>query len=329
MRFVLHGGDGLELCGAGGSLGDATRFHAIDASNVGDHAGLLNVLVAAGPRLVDHPASHLTADTMTWSSSGASNMAEYLSFALGGPPALLPTLLGLRLVSDLRFGRPEPYSLHDRVATRSSNTRHLEFAPAVASAVAALDAQGAASSSSSSSNQRVNLHPGVAAAAAAAATSTPATSGLSLPLVVPDLVLPPQPAACGLSDALLSLGKLCCATCGGQFERDRSVCWLGDGGGVSLLGSCGLLRQLLELLNWYAMVVVGVFSYQENESHLAVLSTHLPWHPHGPSPVADEWSCRKVSFAAVACPPVSCLHFFCCHCLLELPDATLYSSRVC
>jgi hypothetical protein len=39
VLFVLHGGDGLELCGPGSSLGDDVRFHAIDVSNVGDHAG--------------------------------------------------------------------------------------------------------------------------------------------------------------------------------------------------------------------------------------------------------------------------------------------------
>jgi hypothetical protein len=39
LRFVLHGGDGVALCAAGSSLGDDTRFDAIDCSNVGDHAG--------------------------------------------------------------------------------------------------------------------------------------------------------------------------------------------------------------------------------------------------------------------------------------------------
>lgn len=39
LRIVLHGGDGLELCSSTGStLGDA-EFHAIDASNMGDHVG--------------------------------------------------------------------------------------------------------------------------------------------------------------------------------------------------------------------------------------------------------------------------------------------------
>jgi hypothetical protein len=39
LSFVLHGGDALELCGPGSRLGNDARFHAIDVSNVGDHAG--------------------------------------------------------------------------------------------------------------------------------------------------------------------------------------------------------------------------------------------------------------------------------------------------
>jgi hypothetical protein len=45
VQFVLHGGDGVALCAAGGSLGDDTRFHAIDCSNVGDHAGEIEGVV--------------------------------------------------------------------------------------------------------------------------------------------------------------------------------------------------------------------------------------------------------------------------------------------
>jgi hypothetical protein len=40
VQFVVHGGDGVALCAAGSSLGDDTRFNAIDCSNVGDHAGV-------------------------------------------------------------------------------------------------------------------------------------------------------------------------------------------------------------------------------------------------------------------------------------------------
>eukprot|EP00775_Hariotina_reticulata_P001721 gene1721-2064_t len=107
VRFVLHGGDGLALMAAGSSLGDDVRFDAIDCSNVADHAGLLNVLVACGPRLNPKPWARLFVTSMNWATSGARSILEYLSQALGATPALLPTLLGLRLCSDLRFGRLE------------------------------------------------------------------------------------------------------------------------------------------------------------------------------------------------------------------------------
>jgi hypothetical protein len=39
VSFVVHAGDALALCAAGSSLGDDTRFVAIDCSNLGDHVG--------------------------------------------------------------------------------------------------------------------------------------------------------------------------------------------------------------------------------------------------------------------------------------------------
>jgi hypothetical protein len=146
---------------------------------------------------------------MTWNSSGASSMSSYLTTALGGPPALLPALLGLRLVTETRFGKLEPYSLHDRLATRASNTRQLEFAPAVPSAAAALDAATVSISSGSRFSK---------AAAAAGAEACDSVSSL----VIPHLLLPPKAGACGLSDALIRLQELCCAGVAGKLAGDRS-----------------------------------------------------------------------------------------------------------
>lgn len=39
IRFVLHGGDGLQLCSSVSSSLRDTLFDAIDASNMGDHVG--------------------------------------------------------------------------------------------------------------------------------------------------------------------------------------------------------------------------------------------------------------------------------------------------
>lgn len=101
-------------------------------------AGLLNVLLPAGPRLVPHRRSRIHLTSMIWQNSGQTTMPAYLAKSFGGSSSLLPTLTGLRLCTDTRFGRPEPYSQNDRVATRASNTRHLQFAPAGACAHATL-----------------------------------------------------------------------------------------------------------------------------------------------------------------------------------------------
>ncbi|KAL6761560.1 hypothetical protein V8C86DRAFT_832000 [Haematococcus lacustris] len=52
-------------------------FHVIDTSNVADHAGLFNLLLAAQPRLVPHPLARLITCSMTWTMSFKS-MREYL-----------------------------------------------------------------------------------------------------------------------------------------------------------------------------------------------------------------------------------------------------------
>ncbi|KAJ9520159.1 hypothetical protein QJQ45_030082 [Haematococcus lacustris] len=85
-------------------------FHVIDTSNVADHAGLFNLLLAAQPRLVPHPLARLITCSMTWMTSSKS-MREYLQSCLSCPPSMYPTLLGLRLVSDITVGRPQPLDM--------------------------------------------------------------------------------------------------------------------------------------------------------------------------------------------------------------------------
>ncbi|GFH08064.1 hypothetical protein HaLaN_02967, partial [Haematococcus lacustris] len=47
---------------------------------------------------------------MTWITSSKS-MREYLQSCLSCPPSMYPTLLGLRLVSDITVGRPQPLDM--------------------------------------------------------------------------------------------------------------------------------------------------------------------------------------------------------------------------
>jgi hypothetical protein len=78
-------------------------------------AGLLNVLVAAGPRLLPNPASRLYATTMLWTSvQSFPTLRQYLEAALGGTPESLPSLLGLRLVTETRFGSPVGMTIAER-----------------------------------------------------------------------------------------------------------------------------------------------------------------------------------------------------------------------
>lgn len=73
------------------------------------------MLGAAGPRLLPHPASRLYATTMLWTSSQTfPTLRQYLEGALGGTQESLPSLLGLRLVTETRFGSPVGLTVMER-----------------------------------------------------------------------------------------------------------------------------------------------------------------------------------------------------------------------
>jgi hypothetical protein len=110
---------------------------------------------------------------------------------------MLPTLAGLRLCTDTRFGKPEPYSQYDRVATRASNTRHLQFAPAAACAHSAL----------------AWCSSPVAAPGRGAVNSCQGAEGL--PLAAPVVSIPPNASgnSTSLEAALSRLQDLCCHGC--------------------------------------------------------------------------------------------------------------------
>jgi len=123
---------------------------------------------------------------MIWTNGGDTNLPSYLARSFGGSSSLLPTLAGLWLCSDTSFGRPEPFSRHDMLASRSSNTRHLQFAPAAASAQAAI-----------------------------ARACLAGRAGSSELLAAPVVAIPPVASSGGqkepgLADALLRLQDLCC-----------------------------------------------------------------------------------------------------------------------
>ncbi|KAJ9510285.1 hypothetical protein QJQ45_015754 [Haematococcus lacustris] len=106
-------------------------FHVIDTSNVADHAGLFNLLLAAQPRLVPHPLARLITCSMTWTMSFKS-MREYLQSCLSCPPSMYPTLLGLRLVTDITAGRPQPLGLAALLRAIGQDPRPLVWSKSVA-----------------------------------------------------------------------------------------------------------------------------------------------------------------------------------------------------
>ncbi|GFH15226.1 MYND-type domain-containing protein [Haematococcus lacustris] len=106
-------------------------FHVIDTSNVADHAGLFNLLLAAQPRLVPHPLARLITCSMTWTMSFKS-MREYLQSCLSCPPSMYPTLLGLRLATDITAGRPQPLGIAALLRAIGQDPRPLVWSKSVA-----------------------------------------------------------------------------------------------------------------------------------------------------------------------------------------------------
>ncbi|KAL4422968.1 hypothetical protein ABPG75_009165 [Micractinium tetrahymenae] len=105
-----------------------TAFDAIDTSNLPDHLGLLNVLALAGPLLRRAAHARLWTTHMLWSSGGGGALHEYLKLALGADPCMLPSLLGLRLVSDPTFGLDLPSPIMTRYGLTDMQDV-LEWAP--------------------------------------------------------------------------------------------------------------------------------------------------------------------------------------------------------
>ncbi len=66
--------------------------------------------VAAAPRLSTHAQARLRTHTIIWPAS-SQTLEEYVHKSLGVPLSLMPTVLGLRLVTDLAAGRDGPLPL--------------------------------------------------------------------------------------------------------------------------------------------------------------------------------------------------------------------------
>ncbi|GAQ88259.1 hypothetical protein KFL_004130050 [Klebsormidium nitens] len=105
LRVWLWPGDAIKLCLY--EMPGVAEFDAIDTSNLSDHVGLLNLLVGAAPLLKRSSNSGLYTASITWPAA-ASTFPDYLDLALSFPPEMAPSILGLRLVTDLPDGEPCP-----------------------------------------------------------------------------------------------------------------------------------------------------------------------------------------------------------------------------
>lgn len=104
MRFWCS--DALRLVTYGAFSDDS--YSSIDTSNLADNVGLLNILVLCQPLLRKHLRATLRTTSITWATSKAKTLRQYLKLSLGADLKLLPTLLGVRLLNDPEFGRETP-----------------------------------------------------------------------------------------------------------------------------------------------------------------------------------------------------------------------------
>eukprot|EP00897_Mesotaenium_endlicherianum_P005407 jgi/Mesen1/4895/ME000244S04082 len=162
VAVTLWGGDALQLClyklypkpaarspdrgktppqewvtaremGGGTAGGGGCRFDAIETSTLADGVGLLNLLLCCAPVLRQHASARLVTGSDLWYTA-ADTVRAYITAGLGFDERLLPSLLGLRLCTDLQFGTSSAplvngLSLREQQLPLSCIERLFEWAP--------------------------------------------------------------------------------------------------------------------------------------------------------------------------------------------------------
>ncbi|GMH37423.1 hypothetical protein BSKO_05296 [Bryopsis sp. KO-2023] len=122
VEVSLHCSDALEFC----LCGEVSRsFDVIDTTNLADHVGLLNLVVCAGPRLTNRLGSRLCTSTLTWGFY-TENLRDYVDKALSFNSKFAPTILGLRLMTNLEKGKAPDEMLFGGMG---HDERRLEWQP--------------------------------------------------------------------------------------------------------------------------------------------------------------------------------------------------------
>lgn len=120
-KFSFHIGDCLQLCLFNDKL--KNLFQVIDCSNLADHLGLANLILAVRTCLADDPNAVLLTEIMTWEALKPT-VAEYVDYVLCCPLSMVPLLYGLRLANHVRLGKSYPHQL----VSHCSKLHHLKVA---------------------------------------------------------------------------------------------------------------------------------------------------------------------------------------------------------
>ncbi|XP_046654290.1 uncharacterized protein LOC124345853 [Daphnia pulicaria] len=106
LFFYLE--DAIEFCYSE----IVNKFDVIDCSNMADHVGLANLILACSGKLSHHPSAMLFTETLKWFDFKSVKM--YVEKTLCCPLSMIPTLYGLRLKSHIELGLPEFANLRRR-----------------------------------------------------------------------------------------------------------------------------------------------------------------------------------------------------------------------
>ncbi|XP_046456442.1 uncharacterized protein LOC124203702 [Daphnia pulex] len=101
LFFYLE--DAIEFCYSE----NVNKFDVIDCSNIADHVGLANLILACSGKLSDNPSAMLFTETFHWFDFGMGSVKLYVENALCCPLSMIPTTYGLRLKSRIELGLPE------------------------------------------------------------------------------------------------------------------------------------------------------------------------------------------------------------------------------
>ena len=140
VKFYFHFGDCLELCFRDTNL--QNKFQVVHCSDLVDHDGLANLLLAASLCLSNnYPEAALLIDTVSWIGlkrpkvpECVQTIAEFIELSLCCPLSMIPTIYGVKLTNHVQLGSPVCIKLHDSISVNSVTLKWIK-SPAYSSNV--------------------------------------------------------------------------------------------------------------------------------------------------------------------------------------------------